>query len=259
MKLSIVTPTLNSYKFIKECADSILIHQNYNNIEWIVADGGSTDGTVEYLKDLKNNKIILINENTGHSTKAYNVGISKTSGDIIGTLGSDDIYNKNIFLKVINYFKDENLLWVVGRNEIIDKNDKIVRKKITNFKNNKLDKYSYHSLTKNNFFPMQSIFWRRSFMPLKTGYFNEFEFLDSSDYEMWLKMARLSKPLIVKEKFSFFRMHKTNITSKGSFKQLNQMAKISNKYGNFNFFEKIIIRVKSIFILSIYRILNFFI
>ena len=105
MKLSIVTPTLNSYKFIKKCADSILIHQNYNNIEWIVADGGSTDGTIEYLKNLKNNKIILINENTGHSTKAYNVGISKASGDIIGTLGSDDIYNKDIFLKVINILK----------------------------------------------------------------------------------------------------------------------------------------------------------
>ena len=76
---------------------------------------------------------------------------------------------------------------------------------------------------------------------------------------MWLKMAKISKPLIVNEKFSFFRMHKTNITSKGSFKQLNQMAKISNKYGNFNFFEKIIIRLKSILILGIYKILNFFI
>ena len=54
-------------------------------------------------------------------------------------------------------------------------------------------------------------------------------------------------------------MHKTNITSKGSFKQLNQMAKISNKYGNFNFFEKIIIRLKSILILGVYKILNFFI
>ena len=39
-------------------------------------------------------------------------------------------------------------------------------------------------------------------------------------------------------KIFILRMHKTNITSKGSFKQLNQMAKISNKYGNFNFFEK---------------------
>ena len=72
-------------------------------------------------------------------------------------------------------------------------------------------------------------------------------------------MAKISKPLIVNEKFSFFRMHKTNITSKGSFKQLNQMAKISNKYGNFNFFEKIIIRLKSILIVGVYKILNFFI
>ena len=66
--------------------------------------------------------------------------------------------------------------------------DKIVRRKITNFKNNKLDKYSYHIITKDNFFPMQSIL-RRNFLPLKTGYFNEFEFLDSSDNDMWLKMA----------------------------------------------------------------------
>ena len=139
--------------------------------------GGSTDGTIEYLRDLKNDKIILINENSGHSTKAYNIGISKASGDIIGTLGSDDIYNKDIFLKVINYFKDKNLLWIIGRNEIIDQNDKIVRKKITKFKNNKLDNYSYHLLTKDNF--SSKVFWRRSFMPLKTGYFNEFEFLNS--------------------------------------------------------------------------------
>lgn len=96
-------------------------------------------------------------------------------------------------------------------------------------------------------------------MPEKTGYFNELEFLDSSDYDMWLKMAKISKPLIVNDKFSFFRMHKTNITSKGSFKQLTQMAEISNKYGDFNFFEKMIIKLKSIAILIFYKILNIFI
>jgi len=258
MKLSIVTPTLNSFKFIKQCSESIL-NQNYQDFEWIITDGGSTDGTLEYLKSLKNNKIILINENSGHSTKAYNIGISKTSGEIIGTLGSDDVYNENIFLTVINYFKNKSLLWIVGRNEIINHNNKIVRKNITYFKNNRLNNYSYYSLTKNNFFPMQSIFWRKTFMPEKTGYFNELEFLDSSDYDMWLKMAKISKPLIVNDKFSFFRMHKTNITSKGSFKQLTQMAEISNKYGDFNFFEKIIIKLKSIAILIFYKILNIFI
>ena len=258
MKLSIVTPTFNSLKFIKQCSESIL-NQNYKDYEWIISDGGSTDGTIEYLKSLKNNKIILINENSGHSTKAYNIGISKTSGEIIGTLGSDDVYNKDIFLTVINYFKDKNLLWIVGRNEIINHESKIIRKNITKFKNNKLNNYSYHSLTKNNFFPMQSIFWRNNFMPEKTGYFNESEFLDSSDYDMWLKMAKISEPLIVNHKFSFFRMHKTNITSKGSFKQMSQMAEISNKYGDFNFFEKIIIKIKSLLLLALYRILNFFI
>ena len=96
-------------------------------------------------------------------------------------------------------------------------------------------------------------------MPVKTGYFNETEFLDSSDYDMWLKMARISEPLIVNHKFSYFRMHKTNITSKGSFKQLTQMAEISSRYGDFNFFERIIIKLKSLLLLVFYKILNFFI
>ena len=93
-------------------------------------------------------------------------------------------------------------------------------------------------------------------MPLKTGYFNELEFLDSSDYDMWLRMAKISKPLVVEEKFSYFRMHKTNITTKGSFKQLRQMAQISIRYGNFNLFDKLVINFKSILILILYKFLN---
>ena len=96
-------------------------------------------------------------------------------------------------------------------------------------------------------------------MPKIVGYFDEKNFIDSSDYEMWLKMASINKPLIVNEKFSYFRVHKTNITSRGSIKQMKQMSEISIKYGNFNIFEKIITKIKSSIIIIIYKLLNLFI
>ena len=259
MKISIITPTLNSIKFLGKCAESVIKNQDYQDFEWIIVDGGSSDGTLEFINNINDNRIKVFHENSGHSTKAYNYGISKALGDIVGTLGSDDVYRKNIFQKVIKYFQDNKVLWIVGRNNIINQNDQIIREIITNFKNKKLSDYSYKALTLNNFFPMQSIFWRKDFMPKIVGYFDEKNFIDSSDYEMWLKMASINKPLIVNEKFSYFRVHKTNITSRGSIKQMKQMSEISIKYGNFNIFEKIITKIKSSIIIIIYKLLNLFI
>ena len=256
MKISIITPTLNSINFLPKCMDSILNKQNYQNFEWILVDGGSIDGTLEFIKKNNDNRIKLFHENSGHSTKAYNYGISKATGEIIGTLGSDDVFKPKIFQKIIYYFENKSVFWIVGRNEIINQNNQIVRSIITNFKNKKLRKYCYKSLTINNFFSMQSIFWRKEFMPEKVGYFNEKNFIDSSDYEMWLKMAKVEKPLIVEDIFSYFRVHKTNITSKGSFDQMKQMAEISMKYGKFNMLERLFIRLKSYVIIITYRFLN---
>ena len=124
--------------------------------------------------------------------------------------------------------------------------------------NKQLNNYSYKNLTLNNFFSMQSIFWKKEFMPKKLGYFDEKNFIDSSDYDMWLKMANIEKPLIVKDIFSNFRAHKTNITSKGSVKQMKQMAEISIFYGEFSKIQKIFIHLKSYLIILIYRVSNFF-
>ena len=106
-KISIITVTKNSEKFLKENIDSI-ISQNYQNYEHIFVDGNSTDNTIKIIKSYKKKKIILIkNKNDKGLYHAMNVGIKKAKGDIIGILNSDDLYFKNT-LKIVNkYFNNK--------------------------------------------------------------------------------------------------------------------------------------------------------
>ncbi len=255
MKFSIITPTLNSIEFLKKSSDSVLINQKYPNIEWIIIDGGSTDGTIEYLNSLENTNIKIFNDDSGHPSKAFNYGITKANGEIISLLGSDDYYEEEIFSEIAFIFENNKIDWLIGYNEIVDKHEKEIRKIITKFKKSSLNNYSFKKLSKNNFIAAHSVFWKKEFMPNKIGNFNTNEFIESMDYEMWLRMGRISKPYILKKKLSNFRMHKNSLTTKGNLKQLNQMYLVSLKYGKFNVIEKIILKTKSLIIFIIYKLL----
>lgn len=258
MKLSIITPTLNSMKYLQECANSILLNQNYDNFEWLIIDGGSTDSTIEILKSYQSSKIKIIKDNSNHPSIAYNNGVKAATGDILGTLGSDDIYEKNIFDEIIKIFSNNQIDWLIGHNSIIDSKSNEVRKIITNFKTKKINNFSYESLTLDNYVPMQSVFWRKIFMPDKIGYFNNEEFIESMDYDTWLRMAKVSKPHILKKKLSSFRVHKGSITSKVNLKQMNEMTKISIKHGRINFFVKCYLYLKTTIIILVYRVFKIF-
>ena len=89
MKISIITVTFNSIKFINDCIDSVK-RQNYNNIEHIIIDGVSTDGTINLLKSKYDQSITLISEPDKGIYDAMNKGINVSTGEIIGFLNSDD-------------------------------------------------------------------------------------------------------------------------------------------------------------------------
>lgn len=257
MKISIITPTLNSIKYLSKCYSSIFEFQNYKNIEWIIIDGGSKDGTIEFFKNLNNPAIKIFSENSNHPSKAYHYGITQATGEIIGTLGSDDYYENNIFYEVVKIFDKPDVNWLVGSNSIVDNNNIEIRKIITKYKNYNLHNYSLKRLLNNNFIAMQSVFWKKDFMINKIGNFNITNFIESMDYDMWIRMAMQSEPFILNKKLSNFRMHKSSITAKGNFNQMNQMVLISSKYGKFNIFKKYFLKLKTIFIFLIYKTLNF--
>lgn len=107
MKISIITATYNSLKYISWALESIS-NQTYKNLEWIVIDGGSTDGTLEFLQK---SKFInrLISEPDHGIYGALNKGIRVATGDIIGFLHSDDFYaSPDILQKIADAFQNQS-------------------------------------------------------------------------------------------------------------------------------------------------------
>lgn len=106
MKISIITVTYNSAKFINDCLKSVK-KQNYNNIEHIIIDGNSTDSTLPLLLSKRDQIKKLISESDRGVYDAMNKGIKVATGDIIGFLNSDDLYTNNkVISKVASVFRD---------------------------------------------------------------------------------------------------------------------------------------------------------
>ncbi len=102
-KISIITVTKNSEKFLLQNILSVRF-QNYKNFEHIIVDGNSKDKTIKIINSHKKSIKLIKNKNDKGLYHAMNVGIKKSSGDIIGILNSDDIYYKNTLNTVNKYF-----------------------------------------------------------------------------------------------------------------------------------------------------------
>lgn len=102
-KISIVTPTYNCEQTLKDSLESIL-KQNYNNYEYIIVDGGSTDSTLQIIEEYKekfSGRLTYISEKDNGIYDAMNKGILMATGEIISILNADDWYEDNV-LNIVN-------------------------------------------------------------------------------------------------------------------------------------------------------------
>jgi len=90
-KISIITPSYNHGKYLEKTILSV-IGQNYPNLEYIIMDGGSTDGSVEIIKKYESHIYHWESRKDDGQAHAINIGFSKATGDIIAWLNSDDMY-----------------------------------------------------------------------------------------------------------------------------------------------------------------------
>lgn len=128
--VSIVMPSLNQAAFIAEAIESVL-SQDYDNLELIVADGGSTDGSVELLTRLANNDARLkwFSEPDTGPADALNKALGKARGTLIGWLNSDDLYTPGAIGRVVSAF-EANPGWVLlyGEGEHVDADGKPIER-----------------------------------------------------------------------------------------------------------------------------------
>ncbi len=121
MKVSIITATYNSSKYLEDCIKSIII-QNYPNIEYIIIDGQSTDGTLDIIKKYESGIAYWISEPDKGMYDAINKGIRQATGDVIGILNSDDMLASPEIISVIaNAFVENNVDSIYGDLAYVDK------------------------------------------------------------------------------------------------------------------------------------------
>jgi len=130
MKVSIITVCFNNAEMIEGTINSVL-RQDYNDIEYIVVDGGSTDGTLDILKKYRGQIHKYISESDKGVYDAMNKGLNLATGDIMGFLNSGDFYtNEKVIGRIVEVTKVNNVDCCYGDLEYVAKDnpDKTVRR-----------------------------------------------------------------------------------------------------------------------------------
>jgi glycosyltransferase involved in cell wall biosynthesis len=185
MLISIVTVSFNSEKTIRKTIESVLT-QDYNNIEYIIVDGESTDNTKNIINEYSNGITKFISESDKGIYDAINKGILMSNGDVVGILNSDDIFfcNNTISEVVSKFISNINLDSIIG--DII----------FLNSNGNKHRHYSAYNWNPKKFawgiMPPHPTFY------CKRNLYNEYglyrlDFKIASDYELLIRFLLVNK------------------------------------------------------------------
>jgi len=221
--VSVVMSVFNCEEYVGKAIESI-INQTFNDLEFIIVNDGSEDGTLDILeKYWKNDKRIKIitQENKG-LTKSLNIGISNSSGKYIARQDADDFsYPERIDNQVNAFENDSNLILLGTRANI-------------NFKGFKYESPSYtyaeikNKITKYNIFVHSSVMFRRSEF-MKIGMYNEL-YKTAQDYEAWMRLSELGKLTILDNVLVERTVRKNSISNKKILFQCYNGYKIRRPY-----------------------------
>jgi glycosyltransferase involved in cell wall biosynthesis len=219
--VSIVTPSYNQGRFLKRTIDSVLM-QSYPNIQYIVIDGGSSDGSVEILQSYRD-RFYWISEPDRGQTNAINKGFARAKGEILAYLNSDDILAPRAIERVVQYLqKNPECDMVYGEADYIDEQDRIIG-------SYKTADYSFNRLIEDCMVCQPAAFWRKRMME-KVGPFDE-QLNFAMDYEYWLRIAKAGGEIrFLREKLACSRLYSENKTLSARPKIFQEIFEICRRH-----------------------------
>ena len=180
-KISLVTPSFNQGRYIEATIKSVL-EQGYPNLEYIIIDGGSTDGTVEIIENYSEYLAYWVSEPDEGQTEALIKGFDRASADILGWLCSDDLLEPGTLREVAEVFvRNPDWQVVYGDSLWMDANGRTIRPK------KEIDFNRFIWMYDHNYLPQPSTFWRR-------GIYERVGGLDARmnlamDADLWIRFA----------------------------------------------------------------------
>jgi glycosyltransferase involved in cell wall biosynthesis len=203
-KITLITPSLNQREFIEQTIESVL-SQKYPDLEYIIMDGGSTDGTLEIVKGYEG-KLRWISEPDRGQSHALNKGFRIATGEVTAYLNSDDRYEPGTLFQVGEYFaRNPQTAWVTGRCRNIDPKGRVTRQAIARYKDFWLPFRSMAVLSVLNYISQPATFWRKRLFE-EIGYFDE-HLQFAMDYDFWLRIGKKYPLTYLSKTLACFRIH----------------------------------------------------
>lgn len=198
--VSIITPSFNQAPYLERTMRSVL-EQDYPNLEYLVVDGGSTDGSVEIIRQYGKRLAWWVSEPDCGQTEAINKGFQHAGGTIYAWLNSDDTYQPGAVREAVEFMqRNPQVVLVYGDAHYIDENDRV----IGDFPAMQTDLQKL----RNGFvhIPQQAAFFRadswKAVAPLDTSFYF------AMDYDLWVRLAQVGPIVYHPRLWANFRLHR---------------------------------------------------
>ena len=207
--ITVGIPSYNHAKFLAKCLNSV-IHQTYPNLEVIVVDNYSTDGTDDILSDFSDHRISIIKVNNGGSiAMSRNKILDKSRGEWIAFLDSDDWWKEDKLEKCAHNFQPRiDLIYhdLIVVDEITDRSQSM------SIKSRKLEEPVFKDLIiKGNTIATSSVVVRKTILSKVKGMNESKEMFGIEDFNTWLKISQITEGFRhIPENLGFYRMHTNN-------------------------------------------------
>ncbi len=201
-RITIITPSFNQAAYLEATIQSV-INQNYPNLEYIIMDGGSTDGSVDIIKKYEDKLAFWCSKPDAGMYDALQKGFEKSTGDIMAWLNSDDIYYPNCLFLVAEIFtQNAAIQWLTAMPTGLNESGNIVHLR------NQEEAWSlYRFLQKGRYFTFvgqENTFWRRPLWQ-KSGEYISTDYALAGDFELWRRFFKYEKLYTVNTMFGGFR------------------------------------------------------
>jgi glycosyltransferase involved in cell wall biosynthesis len=205
-RISIITPSFNQASFLEQTISSV-VNQDYPNLEYIVIDGGSTDGSLEIIRKFESSIAYWVSEKDRGQGHAINKGLERATGDIIAYLNSDDYYLEGALDRVANHFASQpEVDLIYGRCRIVDERGAKVDERVGSITRYEeiLDLWDVWWNGRN--FVQPEVFWTRRIMD-KVGPLRE-DLFWALDYDYWVRIFHAGGVVgFVDSELASFRLH----------------------------------------------------
>src|SRR5688572_25537890 len=202
--VSIITPSFNQARYLEATIRSVL-GQDYPRIEYMLVDGGSTDGSLEVIKKYENELAWWGSEKDKGQTDAINKGFARANGEILAWLNSDDTYEPGAVSAAVKYLQEYSEVGMVyGDCNFINESGNVIGKFGSAQTNYHLLRQGYSHI------PQQTMFFRSQLWkqvgPLDPSFYL------AMDYDLWTRIAARSEIKYVPQTWANFRLHTSGKT-----------------------------------------------